>query len=227
MLKEDMINGVAQCEIFNGMKPEEVETLLSVINYHVKRFSRDDLIALAGDSINSLQIVAEGSVKGEMIDFTGKTIKIEDIEAPRPLAPAFLFGDNNRYPVNIVANNRVVLVTIPKKEFVRMLILSEKLLHNYLNIISSRAQFLSARLKFLSFQSIKGKIAHYLLSVSKLQEGTLMELDKTQSELASLFGVTRPSLARAVRELDRDGIISARGKNVIILQPDKLSAFLK
>jgi hypothetical protein len=31
-------------------------------------------------------------VKGEMTDYNGKTIKIEDIEAPRPLAVAFLFG---------------------------------------------------------------------------------------------------------------------------------------
>lgn len=222
-----MFNGLARCEIFRGMNPNEIETLLSVINYQVKRFSKDDLIAMAGDTINSLLIVVDGSVKGEMVDFTGKTIKIEDIEAPRPLAPAFLFGENTRYPVNIMANNSVVLVVIPKKEFVRMLIISEKLLHNYLDIISSRAQFLSGRLKFLTFHSIKGKIAHYLLSVSNLQKDTIMELDKTQSELASLFGVTRPSLARAVRELDRDGIISARGRTVTILQPDKLSAFLK
>lgn len=222
-----MFHGLAKCEIFRGINPSELETLLSVINYQVKRFSKDDLIALAGDRINSLQIVAEGSVKGEMIDFTGKTIKIEDIEAPRPLAPAFLFGENNSYPVNIVANNSVTIVTIPKKEFVRMLILSEKLLHNYLDIISSRAQFLSARLKFLSFQSIKGKIAHYLLSTSSLSRSGNFELDKSQSELAELFGVTRPSLARAVRELDRDGIISAKGRKVTILNPGRLSAFLK
>ncbi|MCA1756112.1 MAG: Crp/Fnr family transcriptional regulator [Bacteroidales bacterium] len=222
-----MFHGLAQCEIFRGINPSELETLLSVINYQVKRFSRDDLIALAGDRINSLQIVAEGSVKGEMIDFTGKTIKIEDIEAPRPLAPAFLFGENNSYPVNIVANNNVTIVTIPKKEFVRMLILSEKLLHNYLDIISSRAQFLSARLKFLSFQSIKGKIAHYLLSKSSQNRSGNLELDKSQSELAELFGVTRPSLARAVRELDRDGIIRAKGRKVTILNPARLSAFLK
>lgn len=222
-----MFHRLAQSEIFRGINPSELENLLSVINYQVKRFSRDDLIALAGDRINSLQIVAEGSVKGEMIDFTGKTIKIEDIEAPRPLAPAFLFGDDNGYPVNIVANSSVTIVTIPKKEFVRMLILSEKLLHNYLDIISSRAQFLSARLKFLSFQSIKGKIAHYLLSKSSPGRSGNIELDKSQSELAEIFGVTRPSLARAVRELDRDGIISAKGRKVTIINPVRLSSFLK
>ncbi len=115
------------------------------------------MIAQSDDEITSQMVVLKGSVKGEMVDFTGKTIKIEDIASPRPLAPAFLFGNRNVFPVNIVANEEVDLLVIPKSSFIQLLQMNENILENFLSIISNRAQFLSNKIKFLSFQTIKGK----------------------------------------------------------------------
>jgi CRP-like cAMP-binding protein len=166
-------------------------------------------------------------VKGEMVDFTGKTIKIEDIESPRPLAPAFLFATDNNYPVDIVANNKVSILGIPRKDFLKLMSINEMVLLNYLRIISSRAQFLSGKLRFLSFQSIKGKIAHYLLELSSRTGKEDIQLRKSQVELAELFGVARPSLARALREMNNDGLLKSKGKQITLLNRQKLSDLLK
>jgi hypothetical protein len=42
-----------------------------------------------------------------------------------------------------------------------------------------------------------------------------------------LFGVARPSLGRAIRELDADGIIEANARQVRIIDKVRLSAYLK
>ena len=52
-------------------------------------------------------------------------------------------------------------------------------------------------------------------------------LDKSQLQLAELFGVTRPSLGRAIQEMDREGIIEAHAKEIKILDKKRLSALLK
>ena len=88
------------------------------------------------------------------IDFSGKTIKVEDIEAPYPIAPAFLFGKNNKFPVNITANNDVELLLLPKDTVINILQTNVIFLNNFLNSISSRAQFLENKIKFLSFKTI-------------------------------------------------------------------------
>jgi len=222
-----MFSQLKNCNLFAGLEEDEIENLISSVVYQVKKYSKDDIIALSGDSINSQLLVVEGSVKGEMADFTGRIIKIEDIESPRPLAPAFMFGNNNIFPVNIVANNEVVILSIQRDQFLKLLTLSAKILHNWLDIISNRAQFLSGKMKFLSFQTIKGKIAHYLLAISTKRGSNELILQKSQEEMAELFGVTRPSLARAMRELDSDGVIAARGRKITILMPEVLSSYLK
>ena len=165
-----MYSRLINCKLFNGLIQLEIEELFASIVYQVKKFKRGDIIAHNGEKINSQMIIIEGSAKGEMMDFNGKTIKIEDIESPRSLAPAFLFGKENTYPVDLIANNEVVIISIPKEYFLKLLGNSEKVLLNYLDIISSRTQFLTGKIKLLSFHSIKGKLAQYILVPVKKDE---------------------------------------------------------
>ncbi|MDB4335171.1 Crp/Fnr family transcriptional regulator, partial [bacterium] len=189
-------------------------------------YSADSMIVTGGEKVERLYILLSGSVKGEMVDFSGKTIKIEDIEPPRPLAIAFLFGKNNVFPVNIVSNIDSELLMLPKPSVLKLLQSNEVVLKNYLNAISNRSQFLSQKIKFLSFQTIKGKIGNYILQLSGGKAGTIT-LPISQNSMAELFGVTRPSVGRGMRELHHDGIINASGKNLEILDVERLKGFLK
>lgn len=209
--------------LFAGLKGEEIKKLLSGIIYQVRSYARGDIIASGGDICSALQVVTNGNVKGEMIDYSGRVLKIEDISAPRPLAVAFLFGKNNRYPVTISATEYTELLVLPKKSVVSLMQTSEVFLTNFLNAVSSRAQFISGKLRFLSFKTLKGKLAHYLmeLDVQQKQNGNVV-LNKTQEELAELFGVARPSLSRTLRDLHNQGIILAHGRNVQILNKNAL-----
>jgi CRP/FNR family transcriptional regulator, dissimilatory nitrate respiration regulator len=214
------------CPLFRGLTIVQIEESLSKVHYQVKQYSKGQIIAMSGDECRSLQILLEGSVKGEMDDFSGKVIKIEDIDAPRPLAVAFLFGMDNRFPVNIVANNDIKLLVISKESVIQLLQINKVILQNYLNVMSNRAQFLSEKLRFLSFRSLKGKLAHYLLHLSKGQAIEVV-LPNSQEELAGMFGVARPSLGRAIRDLHNLGIIRASARYVQILKKDQLVALLE
>ena len=173
-----------------------------------------------------LHILLQGIVKGEMVDYTGKVIKIEDIAPARPLAPAFLFGRQNRYPVNISSGEDALLLSIPRESFLMILQRSEKVLLNFINIISSRGQFLSNKIKFLSFTTIKGKLAQYLLDLSAHNDSSSFTLPHSQSQLSELFGVARPSIGRAIGELKQEGILHTEGKQVEIRDREGLAFYL-
>lgn len=224
---DDIYNNLEKCDLFKGLSKNEISELLFEVNFKEKLYTKDQLIAHSDEEVRHLLIIVGGSVRGEMTDLSGKTIKIEDIEPPRILAPAFLFGKNNRFPVNIVANNSARLVLVSKSGFIQLLQNNEKILTNYLNSISNRAQFLSNKIRFLSFQTIKGKIAHFLLQQSQRVKSLSFTIPKSQNELAEMFGVTRPSLGRAIRELDSEGIIEANGKQINIIDKSKLANMLK
>lgn len=222
-----MFKNLDKCLLFNGLTNEQISSLFYEIDFKEKSFDKNETIAYSDDEVRNLFIVVEGSVRGEMVDFSGKTIKIEDIDPPRMLAPAFLYGKNNRYPVDIVANKKSTILSISKPAFIKLLQLNEKILTNYLNSISNRAQFLSNKIRFLSFQTIKGKIAHFILQQSQRNNTLKFTMPKSQNELSEMFGVARPSLGRAIREMDAEGIIKADGKEFEILDKQRLTGLLK
>jgi len=226
-LDEHMLEMLLDCTLFKGMGAGEIASAISASSGKIRTYSGGKLIAQAGEEVHHLQIVLEGSVKGEMVDYTGKVIKIEDIHPPRPLAPAFLFGSQNRYPVNLTAGGDVKVLSIPRDRFLELLQNSRPVLENFVDVISNRGQFLSSKIKFLSFTTIKGKLAQYLLDLSRKSGSLRVQLPGSQAQLSELFGVARPSIGRAMSELNREGIIRTEGREVTLLEPDTLMKFLK
>jgi CRP-like cAMP-binding protein len=223
MIRPDIL---CQSSVFSGLTPEDISSIFNQIHYQVKTYAKNEVITSAGDLCDRLLIVQQGSVKAEMNDYSGKTIKIEDLGVPQPLATAFLFGRQNHFPVTVSANTEVEMVSIPKPEFVKLLQLNSRILNNYLNTISTRAQFLSQKLKFLSFKTIKQKIAHYLLEKAGDKLHTV-EVPQSQEQLAEMFGVTRPSLARTLGEMVQEGLIETQRRSIKILNKEQMNQLLK
>ena len=207
------------------MTEEEIELVLSGTSHRIRKFKAGNLIAQCGEPVNSLMIVISGTVKGEMVDFKGRVIKIEDIPAPGALASAFLFGNKNRYPVNVISITPTELLVFDKSDFLKLLMTRDIILINFLSMISNRSQFLSEKIKFLNFKTIKSKLAYYFLQKAG-KETASINLDVTQNELAEFFGVARPSIARVLGELENEGLLEAKGKNIKILDKERLAGLI-
>jgi CRP/FNR family transcriptional regulator, dissimilatory nitrate respiration regulator len=207
---------------FKGITPDDIKIILDSLHFNVRKFQTTSIICQTGEPVTSLMILLSGTVRGEMIDYAGRIITIEDIPAPGALAPAFMFGNRNRFPVNVVAVTSGELLVIGKPDFLKLLMKNNILLVNFLDMISNRSQFLSEKIKFLNFKTIKGKLAFYILQKAG-KEGMIVNLGMTQNGLADFFGVARPSVARALGDLEDDGYIEAKGKNVKIIDKEGLA----
>jgi CRP-like cAMP-binding protein len=211
--------------LFRGLKADEIEKTISSIPYRVRRFPSGTMVAQSGDAVNTFMIVLSGYVKGEMIDFTGRVIKIEDIAVAGAIAPAFMFGNRNRFPVNVIAVPDTELMIIDKAEFLKLLKGNDLILTNFLDMISNRSQFLSEKIKFLNFKTIKSKLAQYILDLAQGGKSDI-RLDRSQTDLADYFGVARPSVARALGELEEMGLIETKGKDIKVLRRKDLAELI-
>lgn len=216
------LNLLVNAPVFRGMEPDEISSAISSVPYRIRKYSAGTLIAQSGEAVKSFIIVLDGLVKGEMTDYAGRVIKIEDIPAPGALASAFIFGSKNTFPVNVVAITDTRLLIIEKSDFLRFLKCNDKILGNFLDMISSRSQFLSEKIKFLNFKTIRGKLAQFILEAAN-QGKDEINLNLTQSELAEYFGVARPSIARVMSDLEQEGIIITKGRNLKITDRRRLT----
>jgi CRP-like cAMP-binding protein len=213
------------CPVCSKLNIDDEGAFLEDLKCTVSSFQKHDLILRQGDVCDALYMLTSGSVKTEMITENGNILGIEIIKAPRPLAPAFVFSDNNRFPVDVTALEDVEIMRIPKAEIMRLMMTNPDFMSSFMTHNANRTQFLTNRLQLLSIKTIKGKLAHYLFENSP-GEGKPFEINRNQTELADFFGVARPSLARSLSEMVQDGIISINKKEYTILNNKGLRELL-
>lgn len=217
-----MIPVLVNNPLFRGITPERLFADLEEISFHTRSYKKGEILAQQGAVCNRLVILTKGSVRGEMIDYSGRVIKVEDIAAPRAIAPLFLFGEENRYPVEVTANEPTEVIELPKSSVLSLFRKNEQFLENYMNLSANYARTLSDKLFFMSFKTIRQKLASYLLRLYKQQQQTHITLDRSQQELSDYFGVSRPSLARELAHMQEDGLLIADRKHITILQKEQL-----
>ena len=217
-----MIPALVNNPLFRGITPERLFADLEEISFHTRSYKKGEILAQQGAVCNRLVILTKGSVRGEMIDYSGRLIKVEDIAAPRAIAPLFLFGEENLYPVEVTANEPTEVIELPKSSVLSLFRKNEQFLENYMNLSANYARTLSDKLFFMSFKTIRQKLASYLLRLYKQQQQTHITLDRSQQELSDYFGVSRPSLARELAHMQEDGLLIADRKHITILQKEQL-----
>ena len=116
----------------------------------------------------------------------------------------------------------VEAVIIPKQCVLQLLAANELILKNYLDISADFAARLSRKLHFMSFRTIRQKIAMYLIEQSRKQESDTVELIKTKASLAEYFGVSRPSFERELTNMQQEGLIAAERRRITILRKTDL-----
>jgi CRP-like cAMP-binding protein len=212
--------------LFRGLTLEELTRLFIQVNHQVRNFRSGELLAQAGDPVDKAILLMEGRLQGEMVDFAGNSLKIEELDPPQMVAAAFLYGPKSKFPVFLNAKTDGKIMIILKKEFTEMLSLESRVMVNYINIVSGKAQFLSGKITFLSLRTIKEKIAYYILQMVKSGGNSYVAIDQTQTNLAELFGVTRPSLSRTIQEMEKQDIFTWSRDNIVIKDLKKLNSIL-
>ena len=211
------------CPICKNIPSQERNDFIEQLNFKKKSFGKGELVARQGDVVDALYLLLSGSVKTEMISDSGMALNIETIKGPNPLAPAFLFAENNRFPVDVIAIENCEVVIIPKASVMKQLATNEAFLQGYMTFNANRTTFLSERIKLLSVKTIKGKLAQYILSRTKDNQ---FKMEMSQTELAEYFGVTRPSLARSLSEMINDNIIKLEKRKGEILNLNALKELI-
>ena len=109
---------LAEAPVFRGLSERFLENFIGRTPNALREFGIGDFIALQGTVCQSLYLLYSGRVRTNMVNEEGKQVTIEEIEAPRLLAPAFIFATDNRFPVNITTLTNCEVLVLNRTDFV-------------------------------------------------------------------------------------------------------------
>ncbi len=214
-----------KCALFNRLNRSEIIDLIERTDYKIKIAEKGELVARQNEQIRFLEILVAGLVRTQMVTKEGNLLEIEFIEPFRPLAPAFLFAEKNRFPVDVIALEKSILVVIPKSDWMQEMMSDDRLFDNFMKMNSNMMVFLSGKIQLLSIKSLRAKLSLYILENTTSEQNSFY-LKRTQTQLAEFFGVQRPSLARTLGEMIDEGVISLYKRKLTVIDRAKLERSL-
>lgn len=193
--------------LFEGCNRPLLQALLDSTDSRLTQYAPGHLLALQGSPCRSLLLLCSGSLTACMTNAEGKELKIETLKAPEVLAPAFVYGSENRFPVTLKAETACTVWSLSRERFLDIMEKDAAVLRNFLRLISDRSLFLSRKLNEFALQSLSTRVLSFLKCNRTIQN---------IQDVAFIMGVARPSLSRALSLLVEQGQVRKEGSGYVL-----------
>jgi CRP-like cAMP-binding protein len=214
---EKISAALEKCFLFQQMTPPEIIAILQQSAYHTAMYAKGHPVAIEGDPCPHIGIVISGSAELQQVYASGKAVTIDTLIPGHSFGEVVLFSNTNRYPVTVIAKEPTEVLFWSKPAILELCGYHTVFLNNLLGQLSNRILWLNHRIKLLSYQTVRQKVAGLLLDEYKRQGRKQLTFAYTRKEMADLLGIPRPSLSRELALLKTEQFIDY-GKNTILIR---------
>ncbi|MCX5870380.1 MAG: Crp/Fnr family transcriptional regulator [Deltaproteobacteria bacterium] len=207
-------------DILSGLDDQLIRFLASRL--HKKRFRKGEHIFFQGDVVSHFYFVEMGRVEIYKSDMDGRKLTLWFVDPKDTFCLASLH--TSAAFANALVIEDAMLYTLKEKDFDDFVAQSGEISTRFVYCMSKKMALYSAMLEDMAFKGIMARLAKVLLEYQKKDDvsGTAF-CSLTQGELASLVGSCREVVARSLKKLRDDGIIStSQSRQIVIIQPDRL-----
>ncbi len=207
---------------FNGLTAKEIKELLQTVNYKIVEYPAKEIYTLAGMPCKYADFILKGELISRMTGLSGKQVQIDRLKACVLIAPAFIFAKNNAMPVSVETAQHTTIMRMMPSELKHLIDTNERIRMNFIQLLSSIDVFLTQKLRMLSLFTVREKVAYFLIKAAKEQQSRTIKLSNSRQEIADTFGIQKFSLLRCLSEFEDNGAIKIDGKQITILNSDKM-----
>lgn len=218
-----LYNQLLQSNLFEGFTIKDIEILMKDLKYHIKSYSKGEIIALEGEEAKEVGIVLSGELTINKLYQDGKQMHVKQMLTGNLIGFAFVFSDSSCYSSTLIAGTNSKIIFIPHDHVSHLCFTNKLFLSNFLKLISNQLVYISDKLKFINYGTIRKKVVNYILQEYKKQKTLTIKLSVSRKKMADSLGVTRPALSNEMINMKKDGLIKYDNHIIEILDINKLN----
>lgn len=210
-----MEKDIAQCALFRGMEESEVRQALQKLACMPRQYEKGEVLLHAGYENHSIGILVRGEIEAVKLAPNGTQF------ITAHMGPGGVFGDvlagsrTTKSPVTVIAASPVLALWLPFSALVGCG--QEKLLQNYIALISDKYFSLDRRIEVLLRRGVREKLLYYLSTEAAASPDGGLKTPFSRAGLASYLGCERSALCREIGRMRREGLLRTKGR-VFFLQ---------
>lgn len=223
---DQIINIIKNNQLFDNMNEYEIRQILKCGNANVIEYKDNQAIFQRDDTIKKLGIVIKGQLNLVSQKFNGARVIVTTLEQNDLFGEALVFSTAKETPYDLVSSGNSQVLIIPYGIFFSMCRevcdFHKTLINNMLSILSDKIVMLNNKMQILNAESLRGKLAVYLLTLNKKTNSPIFDMPLKRQELAEYLNVKRPSLSRELSNMQEDNIIEVYRSTVKIIDIERL-----
>lgn len=215
---------LAQHFLLAQLDDESLDSLLAVASE--RHFTNNQVIFQKGDPGTSMMAVLDGRVRISAYSEDGREIILNMIE------PGQLFGeisllDGKERSADATAMGKTTLLVLDRRDFVPFLEQNPKIMIRLFDVLCDRVRQTSEMVESIAFLDFGARLAKLLLQMAENygkenDQGLLINLRISQSDLGNLIASTRESVNRQLNAWVQEGIITLEQGRIVILDREML-----
>jgi CRP/FNR family transcriptional regulator len=210
--------------VFRELDDQALEILSK--NKTSTAYKRGQTLFMEGNASYGLFCMGEGNVKVSKASESGKEAIVRISSQSGIVGHRSIFANEPYQATGTVLGNAQACF-IDKNYLISLSKQSASVASNILTCLALDLGVSENKVASFSQQNVRERVASLLIFLSEsygeeIEEGKLLNIKFTRDELASLIGTATESVIRIISEFKEENILTQKGKNIILLDLDKL-----
>ena len=211
-------NFVLKNRIFNGVSSEEGKKFLIESNCHIEKYSKNQLIYMAGDTISEIGIVMQGQILVEGCDEKSNRVIYSTVEKGNHFGDSYaITGLPISNAVTSGTDSQVLYISLEKIKDAENGTVAAIMRNNLLEILAEKNMILSKKIRYTSRKTIRGKVMAYLKEESILKGTDKFNIPFDRQGLADYLNCNRSQLSKELSIMQQEGLIEYNKNYFMVL----------
>ena len=214
-------NIISNIPFFSTLLPEEIEQVEKL--FRKKTFEKEQIVLYEEDTSNYMYLIYSGKVRVVKMNDDGKE-QIITIHKKNDFFGEMSLLDGKTSPATIIAHEESTIGLLHKDDFEQHLMNNEGIRRKIIGLLCSRLRDSWEMIKILSFnaENAQDRVLSLLNRLGELygvsdDRGVIIDVKMTHQQMASYASVTRETMSRVLRTLEKSEVISVLDSKAILL----------
>ena len=219
-MKEN-INKIKKCKLFNRIKEDELEALLSCLNAKLIKYDKNITIFEEGKVLHSFGVVLSGKLQVVQYDFSGNRSVLNLLEPFQIFGEAFSYVGTN-FPMNVetIEKSEVLIMNSTKisNPCENGCKFHKQLINNLLHILAHKNVNLTQKIECMAKRTTREKLLTFLSIEAVKNNSKEFEISYDRQGLADYLGVERSAMSAELSKLRQEGILDTKKNKFKLLK---------
>ncbi len=198
-------------ELFNGLDQKDIESMLSCLGYHIRKYPKGDAVWHVGSQMGGFGLILRGQVQVLREDYFGKRSIIATIHPGGVFGEAFACAGLLKSPLAVNAEEASEILFLQVEKILttckNACVFHSELIRRLVRMLAIKNLTLNNKMDFLSRRTTREKLSAYLISEYSQQKTNPFLIDLNRNELADYLSVDRSAMSRELSRMRNEGIL--------------------